>query len=45
MKSVSVGLFQHRNGTFYTIKRIGEKQQWRSLETTEKIEVLKKLVF
>jgi len=45
MKSVSVGLFQHRNGTFYTIRRIGEKQQWRSLGTTDKTEALRKLVF
>lgn len=44
MKSVSVGLFQHRNGTFYTIKRIGEKQQWRSLDTTDKTEALRRLV-
>ncbi|MEI6073923.1 MAG: hypothetical protein WCS94_00015 [Verrucomicrobiota bacterium] len=45
MKSVSVGLFQHRNGTFYTIRRTGEKQQWRSLGTTDKTEALRKLVF
>jgi hypothetical protein len=38
MKSVTVGLFQHRNGTFYTIKRTGEKQAWRSLGTTDKNE-------
>jgi integrase len=44
MKSVSVGLFQHRNGTFYTIKRTGEKQAWRSLGTTDKNEALRKLV-
>lgn len=45
MKSVSVGLFQHRNGTFYTIRRTGKKQQWRSLNTTDKTEALRKLVF
>jgi integrase len=45
MKSVSVGLFQHGNGTYYTIKRIGEKQQWRSLGTMDKMEALRKLVF
>jgi GTP-sensing pleiotropic transcriptional regulator CodY len=44
MKLVSVGLFQHRNGTFYTIKRTGEKQAWCSLGTTDKNEALRKFV-
>ena len=44
MKSVSVGLFQHRNGTFYTIKRTEGKQRWRSLATTDKIEALRQIL-